>query len=183
VVASRWTSDISPAVDFYDVDVTYDRNSNVTLTVDNVHAGFDVSYTIDDLDRVTRAEEGTWGGSSISSRTRDQQWTLGHTGIWDVEKLDLNGDGDFVDTDEHNDDRTYNAANELTDRDVDDDGTDDYSLTWDAAGELTDDDESYEYVWDALGRLARSTTRARTSSPSTTTTASGTARPSTRIPT
>ncbi|MGK2921725.1 MAG: hypothetical protein ACSLE4_02875, partial [Methyloceanibacter sp.] len=44
----------------------------------------------------------------------DQQWTLNHTGNWDRDKVDLNGDGDFVDTDELDDTRTHNAVNELT---------------------------------------------------------------------
>jgi len=37
------------------------------------------------------------------------------------------------------------VVNELTERDVDDDGSDDYTLTHDANGNLTDDDEDYEY--------------------------------------
>ncbi|KAA3635353.1 MAG: hypothetical protein DWP92_11195 [Armatimonadetes bacterium] len=76
-------------------------------------------------------------------------------GNWGVAKLDLNGDGDFVDTDESNDDRTHNKANELTARDTDDNGTDDFTLTFDALGNLTDDAESYEYEYDGFGRLRK----------------------------
>jgi YD repeat-containing protein len=155
VVKSRWTRDLATDVDFYSVDITYDRNSNITLVEDNVHAGFDVSYTIDDINRVAQAEEGTWNGSSIGSTTRDQQWTLDHVGNWDVDKVDLNGDGDFVDTDEVNDDRTHNDVNELTGRDTDDNGTDDFTLAYDAVGNMTDDGEDYEYEWDAFGRLRK----------------------------
>ncbi len=36
---------------------------------------------------------------------------------------------------------------------VDDDSTDDYTMTYDEVGNLTDDDEHYEYVYDAFGRL------------------------------
>ena len=139
----------------YDVDLTYDRNSNITVLDEHVHDGFDVEYTYDDLNRLTKASEGTWNGSSITSKTREQEWTLSQTGNWDVTKLDLNGDGDYVDTDEHNDDRTYNAVNELTGRDTDDNGTDDHTLNFDAAGNLTDDDEDYEYEYDAFYRLRK----------------------------
>ena len=45
-------------------------------------------------------------------------------------------DGDFVDASELNDDRTHNAVNELTARDTDDNGTDNYSFSYDAAGKL-----------------------------------------------
>jgi hypothetical protein len=100
VVKSRWTKDLASDVDFYHVELTYDRNSNITSADDQVHTGFDVKYTMDDVNRLTRAEEGTLGGGSISSRTRDEQWTLTHTGNWGRDKVDLNGDADFTDTDE-----------------------------------------------------------------------------------
>ena len=155
VAQSRWTRDLATDVDFYSVNISYDRNSNVTLVQDNVHAGFDVSYTIDDLNRVTRAEEGSWNISTeqIDSRTRDQQWTLDHVGNWDVDKVDLDGDGLFSGTDEVNDDRTHNEVNELRYRDTDDNGTDDFTLDYDDVGNMTDDGEDYEYEWDTWGRL------------------------------
>jgi hypothetical protein len=154
-VRSRWTRDLTTDVDFYSVDVTYDRNSNITLVEDNVHAGFDVSYTIDDINRVTQALEGSWNGSSITSKTRDQQWVLDHVGNWNADKVDLNGDGDFVDADEVDDDRTHNDVNELVARDTDDNGTDDFTLAYDAVGNMTDDGENFEYEWDAFGRLRK----------------------------
>ncbi|MEW6747136.1 MAG: RHS repeat-associated core domain-containing protein [Planctomycetota bacterium] len=155
VTSSRWTKDLATDKDFYDVDLSYDRNSNITLAEDNVHAGFDVSYTIDDIDRVARAQEGTWNGSSIASETRDQEWTLSHPGNWELAKLDLNGDGDWGDSNEYQDDRTHNAVNELTARDVNDDGTDDYTLTYDAVGNLSDDGQNYTWEYDAFGRLRK----------------------------
>ena len=153
ITSNRWTSDLTTDVEFYHIDIEYDRNSNITLIEDQVHTGFDVEYTMDDLDRLIDAEEGTWNGSAITTRTRHQVWTLGHTGNWDVGKLDLDGDDNWNETDEYNDDRTHNAVNELTARDTDDNGTNDYSLTYDAVGNLTDDDEEYEYVYDPFGRL------------------------------
>ena len=155
VTTSRWTRYAVTETAFYDVDISYDRNSNITLVEDNVHVGFDASYTMDDTNRLTRAQEGTWGGSSISSETRDQEWTLSHTGNWDVAKWDLNGDGDWADTDEYDDTRTHNDVNELTARDADSDSSDDFTHTYDAVGNMTDDGESYEYEYDAFGRLRK----------------------------
>jgi hypothetical protein len=155
LTTDRWTRDTGTAAHFYDVDIAYDANGNITSFTDNVHSGFDVKFDIDDVDRLTRAHEGDLAGGSITSPTRDQRWTLDHLGNWDLNRLDLNGDADFIDTDELDDDRSHNAVNELTARDVDDDGTDDYTLTYDAVGNLTDDGEEYEYEWDAFGRLRR----------------------------
>ena len=153
VTTSKWTKDLATDVDFYHVDLTYDRNSNITLAEDDVHAGFDVAYTMDDLNRLVDAQEGTWGGSSIGSETREQTWTLDHLGNWDASTLDLDGDGTYTDPDELDEVRTHNAVNELLTRDVDDDSNPDYSLTYDEDGNLTDDGEDYEYVYDVFGRL------------------------------
>ncbi|MFO0981897.1 MAG: RHS repeat-associated core domain-containing protein [Planctomycetota bacterium] len=92
-------------------------------------------------------------GSTITSTTRDQQWTLTHTGNWDYDKLDLNGDGDFVDASEHNDHRTHNDVNELTGRDTDNSGSDNFTLSYDGPGNMTDDGENYTWKYDAFGRL------------------------------
>ncbi len=164
VATSKWTKDLATDIDFVHVDITYDRNSNIVRTEDSVHVDlnatadqpkFDVLYTMDDLNRLTKEEVGDWNGSSIVSDQRQQDWTLDHLGNWNVGKLDLNADGDWSDTDEYNDDRTHNAVNELTARDTDDDGTDDFSLTYDAVGNLTDDAEEYEYTYDPFGRLRK----------------------------
>ncbi|MBT8240345.1 MAG: hypothetical protein KJN63_03880, partial [Acidimicrobiia bacterium] len=157
VTSSRWTKDLATDQDFYDVDITYDRNSNITLTEDNVHGGFDVEYQMDDLNRLTNAEEGTWNGSTITSPTREQLWTtLSQTGNWDRVKFDLDGDGDFTGVSgEYDDTRTHNVANELTARDINSDLTNDYNLSHTGAGQLDDDDEKYEYAFDAFGRLRK----------------------------
>ncbi len=160
VTSSRWTSDLATDVDFFDLDIAYDRNSNITRVEDNVHVGFDWSYTMDNLDRLSNAQRGTWSGS-ITSEKEEQTWTfMDQVGNWEQVKLDLNGDGDYVDANEYNDDRTHNTVNELTARDTDDNGTDNYTLTYDAVGNLTDDAESYEYVYDPFGRLRKVNTQA-----------------------
>ena len=155
VTESTWTKDLSTDRDFYSVTVGWDEGGNVTDVEDHVHVGFDVKYDIDDIDRVTRADEGSLSGGSITSRTRDQQWTLDQVGNWDRNKLDLDGDGLFTGTDELDEARAGNDVNELTARDIDNDSTDDFSLTYDANGNLTDDGEDYEYVWDGFGRLRK----------------------------
>ncbi len=155
VVTSKWTKDLATDKDFYHVDLTYDRNSNITTADDTVHAGFDVKYAMDNVDRLTDADEGTLSSGSITSRTRRQQWTLNQTGNWDHDLTDLNGDGDGRDADELDDTRTHNEVNELLARDIDSDSSDDYALDYDGNGNVTDDGESYEYEWDAFGRLRK----------------------------
>jgi RHS repeat-associated protein len=155
VIKSKWTKDLVTDKEFYSVALTYDRNSNITSADDLVHAGFDVKYTVDDINRLVQAEEGTLSSGSISSKRRDQQWTLTHTGNWEYDKVDLNGDGDFVDAEEVNDHRTHNSANELTARDTDNNASDNYTLTYDAVGNLADDGKDYEYEYDAFGRLRK----------------------------
>lgn len=158
-VNDRWTKDLATDKDFFSVDVTWDENSNITVCKDNVQGGFDVAYSIDGKDRVTEAKEGTWNGSAITSKTRDQIWTLTHTGNWKEEKLDLDGNGTFTGTGEHDDTRTHNDANELLTQDTDSNGVVNYTLVHDPAGNLTDDGQNYKYVYDAFYRLRKITDR------------------------
>ena len=161
VVQSRWTKDLGTDVDFVDLSVGLDENGNVTYVDDRIQTGMDVKYTIDSLDRLTKAEEGTYSGGSISSRTRQQVWEdatqggLDQVGNWVRSKLDLNGDNDFVDSSELDEERWHNVVNELTRRDTDNDGTDDHTLTYDAAGNLTNDGKEWKYQYDAFGRLRK----------------------------
>ena len=53
------------------------------------------------------------------------------------------------------DSRTHNAANELTGRDTDTSGVDNYALTYDAVGNLTNDGQTYKFEYDAFGRLRK----------------------------
>ena len=148
VVEDEWTSYKNGASKkVYDVDLVLDRNGNVTVSDEDVHEGFDAEYSLDGFDRLTKASEGTWNGSAIISKTREREWTLDQVGNWSRAKLDLNGDGDFVDLGEYNDDRTYNEVNELIGRDLDDDGTDDLQLVYGSVGEVLDDDDEHEYVY------------------------------------
>src|SRR5690606_36872590 len=74
-------------------------------------------------------------------------------GNWDLNQLDLNGDGMFTGTGELSDRRTHNVVNEITARDTDDNGTNNFSLTYDAVGNLTSDGDAYTFVYDPFGRL------------------------------
>ncbi len=159
VTTNRWTKDLATDRDFYDVYISYDRDSSITAVVDNIHVDgsgdglYDVAYTIDNVNRLTKSQWGDWDGSTLTNEQREKLWTLTQTGNWDIVQLDLEDDGDYNGPGEYNDDRTHNIVNELTARDTDDNGTDDYTLVFDKLGELTDDDEFYEYKYDAFGRL------------------------------
>ena len=106
-VSSSWTN--ASAVDYYRVDLTYDRNSNITSTDDtmltagtNSIPGWDAKYTMDDLNRLVQAEEGTLATGSISGRSRDEWWKqsaptesgpsgLSPTGTWVNHRPNRNG--------------------------------------------------------------------------------------------
>ncbi len=160
-IHDRWIKDLSPDVEFYSVDMAWDETSHLVSSQDNVFPGSDVLLARDDLSRITRSHVGTLGGGSISSPTRDEQWNLSQTSNWARKKLDLDGDGDFDDADEHDDSRVYNVANELTNRDLDSDtGTtpNNFTLLWNPAGKLVSDGQQYKFVYDALYRLRKITT-------------------------
>lgn len=154
ITSSRWTKDLTTDSDFVDLDVVYDRNSNVVSADDAVLAGNDVLYANDSLNRLTDADEGTLSGGAITSRTRRQTWTLSQTGNWATTMLDLNGDNDGTDGGEElNETRTHNTVNEILTRDKESNSSVDYTLTHDAVGNLTDDGQTWKYVYDAFGRL------------------------------
>jgi RHS repeat-associated protein len=165
VVGDTWWKDLSTDLAFFDTDIFYDRNSNITRTEDLIFtpaitAGFDVAYTMDNLNRLSDADEGDWNGSSISNRSRRQVWTLDQVGNWALNRVDRNGDGDRIDAGEIDDSRTHNPPNEITDRDIDSDGDtayDDvhYDLAYNKRGDMTDDAQYYEYVYDGFGRLRK----------------------------
>ena len=149
LVVDSWEKDLATDVAFYRMDLTYDRNSNILELEDHVHAGFDAVVTVDGRDRVTGFEQGTLTGGLLTNTTREESWVLGQTGNWDAYQLDSDGDG-TLELDEL---RSHNPANEITSRDTDGDLTSDHAPVYSAAGAMTDDDEDYEYVYDAFGRL------------------------------
>jgi len=174
ITSSRWTADAS-GTNIYKVDLTYDRGSNI-LTADDARLNdsaqkgrFDAVYTMDSLDRLLRTKEGNLSGGSVSDSedTRNEEWrdatpasALSQTGNWMRRRLDLNGDGDFTDAGigEIDDTGTFNKANEWGTRDLDSNsGTtgDNYTITHDAVGNMTDDGKDWKYEYDAFGRLRK----------------------------
>ncbi|MFO0835766.1 MAG: RHS repeat-associated core domain-containing protein [Phycisphaerales bacterium] len=149
--------------EFCSLTVAYDSNSNVTSTDDaEPAAGYDVKYTMDNLDRLTRADEGTLSSGSITTGTRDEQWTLSALGNATTHILDLDHNGSYGGTGELNENNAdtgssprFNKANELRTRDPDNNNTDNITLTYDANGNLTDDGVNYKYEYDTLNRLRR----------------------------
>lgn len=160
VLRSVWTGD-----SIHDVTLTYDRNSNI-LTQDDANftrsdykGYFDALYTMDDLNRLTNTREGHMITGAISAstpnnRSREELWTdLSQTGNWERRKLDLNGDGDFTDTDELDDTGTFNKANEWGTRDTDTNASVNFTLAHNERGDMIDDGQTFEYAYDAFGRL------------------------------
>jgi RHS repeat-associated protein len=168
---SRWTSYKGTGTrDFYDVDIAYDPASNILGVTDNIHksgAGnrnFDVLYSLDALNRLKRAEEGTLtfpsGVPTLSNTSRDERWldgsgnlALSQTGNWLRRRLDLNGDGNFTGTGELDETNVFSLANELKTRDTDSNGTPNFTLAYDKTGNQTSDGLGYDYIYDAFGRL------------------------------
>lgn len=158
VTKSRWLSDNGTT--YYDTRPSYDDAGNITQTTEGVLKRRDVVYTIDGLDRVTKADEGTiagGGGGAISSgtRTRVEDWSsLSQTGNWlaftrylddyGVKHVDAAGE--------------FSAANELLSRDLTpgaSPSTPESVPTYDLAGHQTGDGEHFTYTYDAWGRLVR----------------------------
>ncbi|MCH8823064.1 MAG: RHS repeat protein, partial [Planctomycetes bacterium] len=160
VTSNIWYKDLSTDREIYDVDPSYNRNSNITSVVDNINVDassvgiYDAVYTLDNLNRLTNAQWGDWDGTTFTNEQREKIWTLTQTGNWDMVQLDLDND-DVYDsgTGEYKDDRIHNVVNELTTRDIYDDASVVYNLAYDDLGELTDDGENYIYKYDAFGRL------------------------------
>lgn len=68
IVESAWTWDYTTGTDHnaYEVDLEYDRNSNITWAYDRWNAATDVKYDMDDLNRLTSAQRGDESTGSIS---------------------------------------------------------------------------------------------------------------------
>ena len=110
----------------------------------------DQAYTYDGLHRLKTMDEGTLSGSTISTKTFAQDWTLSQLGNWATFKQDDNGNGTW----ELDQDRAHNDANEIS--------TIEASLTHvahDAAGNMTKAPKPgnwiahYDLVYDAWNRL------------------------------
>jgi len=137
------------------LDAWLDFNGNGVFDAgEKIANSIDVSTT---PTAVTFAVTGT-GGATFARFRVSSAGGLSPTGNWLRRKLDLNGDGDWSDASEVDDTGTFNKANEWLTRDLDStSGTsgDNYSLTHDAAGNMTDDGKDYDYEYDVWGRLRK----------------------------
>lgn len=161
VTRSRWNRErASNEVPFFDTTVHWDDGSNVLGTTDHIFdSQFNFVYMNDDLDRMTQSHRGNGSGTSITIIEEQEDWVLSKIGNWSNHDLDLNGDLDYIDTDEFQAESTFSSINEQTqiDLDLDDDGLyddDTITRTYDDAGNLTaNPDKGHVYKWDSLGRL------------------------------
>lgn len=165
VVTDLWTGGQGQAGNAtYDVGVEYDRNGNPTGQLDRfVKSGgsliYSSKYTMDDLNRVTKADRGiyTGGTGSVSGSTRYvEDWTtLTQTGNWSRSKLDLDANSVYTGSGEFDETRDHNAINQILTRDTDSNSSVNYSLAYNKGGQMTDDGKTYKMVYDAFGRLVQ----------------------------
>jgi len=96
-------------------EYSYDRNSNRTSKDLTLTAGKDEKYAYDNLNRLTSYDRGTLSGGDITNKVRNEAWGLSPTGAWSDYQIDANGDGDYSDTgtEEVDQNRTHNLANEI----------------------------------------------------------------------
>ena len=133
---------------------------------------YDSLYTLDALGRLTAQERGHLASGTITSAHELRDWSLSQTGNWLLRTIDYNGNSDLEDSGDGTSpvvprdldmtSATYNVANEWTARtDVTgnvppgtpDTITDNYSMTYDLAGNMTSDGKEYNYRYDVFGRL------------------------------
>ncbi|MBL1433951.1 hypothetical protein COB87_000010 [Candidatus Wolfebacteria bacterium] len=158
LTTDRWVKEITGGeLGFYDVELAYDENSNITSITDAVHANFGAVIELDGLDRIETFTEGVVVGGAIAAadEERIESWELDQVGNWSVFKRDLDADGFYAGAGELNDARTHNRSNEIVDRDTDSDLTPDLRLDYDQFGNLKSDDDLYTYEYDAWNRLRR----------------------------
>ncbi len=128
---------------------TYDQNSNVATKQHTSYAntgGFDEAYTYDGLNRLTKLSRGTLVSGSITSPTFSQAWDgvvsgtgLDALGNW--KGVSVNGGTATT--------HTFNSQNQIT---AVSGAT---SPTYDADGNMTQDETGDKYVYDAWNRTVK----------------------------
>ncbi|MCC6675508.1 MAG: hypothetical protein IT436_00055, partial [Phycisphaerales bacterium] len=139
---------------------TYDRASN-RLSKQDARPGVkwtntDSQYDYDDLDRLEEARKGKYDASqSWTLAAASQQWSLDMLGNWKDIATDADGNGTYDSSE--TEERTHDAANQLTERDPP--GLFSYPLAYDDAGNITSSKQTStqtrQYVHDAWNRLVR----------------------------
>ncbi|MEZ6032063.1 MAG: RHS repeat-associated core domain-containing protein [Planctomycetaceae bacterium] len=154
----RWYDYTSGTVDRARYSYGYDYNSSRTWKEDPVAAAATVNqdefYGYDGLNRLKAADRGDLNGGKtlISTLTFGQDWDLDQLGNWPNFTEDTDGNG----TNDLDQDRSHNDANEITDID-----SSSNHVAHDAAGNMTKvpkpDSWSahYNLTWDAWNRLVK----------------------------
>lgn len=98
----------------------------------------DWAYDYDALQRLDDATQGTvdTGTLAITGKESQQQWSLDHLGNWLGFRDDANGDGVFTGASDLDQDRSHNAANEITDIDEVSGQVEWEPVSYDAAGNM-----------------------------------------------
>jgi RHS repeat-associated protein len=137
VVDQRWlTASTGTAVDRYQYG--YDRDSNALYRDNLVNSAFGELYAYDGLNQLTSFQRGTLNGTKTGltgSASHSQSWSFDALGNWSS----LTTDG-TAQTRSHNQQNEVTAAGAAT-------------LTFDAAGNTTTDDQGHTLVYDAWNRL------------------------------
>lgn len=133
VVDQRWIEGSGgSATDIDRQNYQFDRNSNRTSRINQLDAAFSETYAFDGVDRLVDYARGG-GGTGPQA----QQWNLDALGNWTT----ITSDG----TPES---RTHNAQNELT-------AVEATSLSYDANGNMTQDEAGRQLQYNAWNRLVR----------------------------
>ncbi len=138
----------------YGHDYAGNRSWREDVIAENNSQNHDELYIYDALDRLTSIERGEINGTynTVSSDTFGQTWTLEQLGNWSNFTEDSDGNG----TDDLDQDRSHNDANEITD--IDSSST---HVGHDAAGNMTTVPQpgswstNYSLTWDAWNRLVK----------------------------
>ena len=132
IVDQRWAN--SSNTDLDRNQYGYDRAGNRLFKDNTVISDLSEQYAYDALAQLTNYQQGTPGDAV----TRTQSWDLNPLGNWST-----------VTTDGVDQIRTHNAQNEITNI------GETTTITYDANGNLTTDENDYRFGWDAWNRLVQ----------------------------
>ena len=132
IVDQRWIN--SSNTDLDRNQYGYDRAGNRLFKDNTVISDLSEQYAYDALAQLTNYQQGTLSGAV----TRNQSWDLDPLGNWST-----------VTTDGVEITREHNAQNEITNI------GETTTITYDANGNLTTDENDYRFGWDAWNRLVQ----------------------------
>lgn len=167
-----WAHGAKPAI--FDLQYEHDEDSNVVDRIDrraedrSTRPGRDETNRYDPINRLTQADRGSYDHSSsvftvggLPNAGQSQKWSLDGVGNWTLFQTDLDNDGSFGGTNDRDDARAYNLANEMVDQSID--GANPLNQVYDKAGNLVQRRirisssvvATWIYTYDAWNRLVR----------------------------